>query len=55
MGKEIKSISLSRLSSQNNVFDEIVFHKGINLILGEKFDESFVQGNYGPALLVFAG
>ena len=44
MGKEIKSISLSRLSSQNNVFDEIVFHKGINLILGEKFDESFVQG-----------
>lgn len=44
MGKEIKRIRINKLSSENNVFDEIVFHDGINLILGEKYDDSRIQG-----------
>lgn len=44
MCKEIKRIRFNRLSSENNIFDEIVFHDGINLILGEKYDESTTSG-----------
>lgn len=44
MGKEIKRVRINKLSSENNIFNEIVFHDGINLILGEKYDESRVQG-----------
>ena len=44
MGKEIKRIRINKLSSENGVFDEIVFRDGINLILGEKYDDSRVQG-----------
>ena len=34
MGKEIKRIRLNRLYSENNVFEEISFHDGVNIILG---------------------
>lgn len=44
MGKEIKRICLEKLSSENGVFDEIIFHDGINLILGEKYDDSSING-----------
>lgn len=44
MGEEIKRIRFNRLSSENNIFDEIVFHDGINLILGEKYDENTTRG-----------
>lgn len=44
MGKEIKRIRINKLSSKNNIFDEILFHDGINLILGEKYDDSTSQG-----------
>lgn len=44
MGKEIKRICLEKLSSENGVFDEIIFHDGINLILGEKYDDSSIKG-----------
>lgn len=44
MGKEIKRICLEKLSSENGVFDEIIFHDGINLILGEKYDDSNIKG-----------
>lgn len=44
MGKEIKRIRINKLSSENNIFDEIIFHDGINLILGEKYDDSTSQG-----------
>lgn len=44
MGKEIKRIRLNRLYSENNVFEEISFHDGINIILGEKYDDSSVKG-----------
>lgn len=44
MGEEIKRIRINRLSSESNVFDEILFHDGINLILGEKYDESSTRG-----------
>ncbi len=44
MGKEIKRIRINKLSSENDVFDEIVFRDGVNLILGEKYDDSIVQG-----------
>lgn len=44
MGKEIKRIRLNRLYSENNVFEEIVFHDGVNIILGEKYDDSSVKG-----------
>lgn len=43
MGKEIKRICLEKLSSENGVFDEIIFHDGINLILGEKYDDSSIK------------
>lgn len=44
MDKEIKRIRINRLYSENNVFDEILFHDGINLILGEKYDNTTVKG-----------
>lgn len=44
MGKEIKRVCLEKLSSENGVFDEIIFHDGINLILGEKYDDSSIKG-----------
>ena len=44
MGKEIKRIRLNRLYSENNVFEEISFHGGVNIILGEKYDDSSVKG-----------
>ena len=44
MGKEINRIRLNRLSSENNVFEEISFHDGVNIILGEKFDDRSVKG-----------
>ncbi len=44
MGKEIKRIRLNRLYSENNVFEEISFHDGVNIILGEKYDDSSVKG-----------
>lgn len=44
MGKEINRIRLNRLYSENNVFKEISFHDGVNIILGEKFDDRSVKG-----------
>ena len=44
MGKEIKRIRLNRLYSENNVFEEISFYDGVNIILGEKYDDSSVKG-----------
>lgn len=44
MDKEIKRIRINRLYSENNVFDEIVFHDGVNLILGEKYDDATIRG-----------
>ena len=44
MGKEIKRIRLNRLYSENNVFEEISFHDGVNIILGEKYNDSSVKG-----------
>lgn len=44
MGKEIKRIRINKLSSENNIFDAVIFHDGINLILGEKYDNAIVQG-----------
>lgn len=35
MGKEIKRIRINRLYSENGIFDEIQFHDGVNIILGE--------------------
>lgn len=44
MGKEVNRIRLNRLYSENNIFDEIIFHDGINIILGEKYDNHSVKG-----------
>ena len=44
MDKEINRIRINRLYSENNIFDEIIFHDGINLILGEKYDDSSIKG-----------
>ncbi len=44
MGKEIKRIRINRLYSENGIFDEIQFHDGVNIILGEKYDDSLVRG-----------
>lgn len=44
MDREVRRIRIDRLSSQNNTFDEIVFRDGVNLILGEKYDESTSHG-----------
>lgn len=44
MGREIRRIRIDRLSSTNNVFDKIIFRDGVNLILGEKYDDSTSRG-----------
>lgn len=44
MDKEINRIRINRLYSENNIFDEIKFHDGVNLILGEKYDNNSVKG-----------
>lgn len=44
MDKEINRIRIERLYSENNAFEEIQFHDGVNLILGEKYDDSSVKG-----------
>ena len=44
MGKEIKRLRINKLSSENNVFDSITFRDGVNLILGEKYDNAISQG-----------
>lgn len=44
MGKEINRIRLNRLYSENNIFEEIIFHDGVNIILGEKYDDRSVKG-----------
>ncbi len=44
MGKEINRIRINRLYSENGVFKEILFHDGVNIILGEKYDDSLVRG-----------
>lgn len=44
MGKEINRIRLNRPYSENNIFEEISFHDGVNIILGEKYDDSSVKG-----------
>lgn len=44
MGQEIRRIRINKLSSENNIFNEIIFHDGINLILGEKYDIATTQG-----------
>lgn len=44
MGKEINRIRINRLYSESNIFDEIPFRDGINIILGEKYDDHSVRG-----------
>ncbi|PHU34242.1 DUF2326 domain-containing protein [Pseudobutyrivibrio ruminis] len=44
MGQKIKRVRINKLSSEGDLFEEIVFHDGINLILGEKFDENTTRG-----------
>ena len=44
MGKEISRIRLNRLYSESNIFEEISFHDGVNIILGEKYDDRSVKG-----------
>lgn len=44
MGQEIRRVRINKLYSENNVFEDIIFHDGINLILGEKYDESTTRG-----------
>lgn len=44
MDKEVNRIYISKLYSENNLFDEIEFHDGVNIILGEKCDNSTVSG-----------
>ena len=44
MDKEINRIRINRLYSENNIFDEIIFHDGVNLILGEKYDGTTIPG-----------
>ena len=44
MGRTMKRIRINKLYSNTDLFDEIVFHNGINLILGEKYDEETTKG-----------
>lgn len=44
MGQKIKKIRINKLSSDDDLFEKIEFHEGINLILGEKFDENTTRG-----------
>lgn len=44
MDKEVSDIRLIRLYNASNLFDPIKFKPGINLILGEKYDEETISG-----------
>lgn len=44
MDKEVNRIRINKLYSENNIFDEIKFHDGVNIILGEKYDNSTIRG-----------
>ncbi len=44
MGKEINRIRINRLYSEDDIFEAIPFHDGVNIILGEKYDDSLVRG-----------
>ena len=44
MSDRVKKIRLISLHSENDLFDRIDFNSGINLILGEKYDESITYG-----------
>jgi len=44
MDKEVKRIRINRLYTENHIFNEIVFHDGVNLILGEKCDDATIPG-----------
>lgn len=44
MDKVINRIRINKLYSENNIFDEIEFHDGVNIILGEKYDNSTIKG-----------
>lgn len=44
MGKEVNRIRINRLYSENNIFEQIEFHDGINIILGEKYDDNSIKG-----------
>lgn len=44
MDKKIKRIRVCKLYTENNYFDAITFHDGVNIILGEKYDDSIVAG-----------
>lgn len=45
MDKEINRIRINKLYSENGLFDEITFHDGVNLILGEKYDATTSVGS----------
>lgn len=44
MGKEVNRIRINRLYSESDIFDEIIFYDGINIILGEKYDDNLISG-----------
>lgn len=44
MDKKINRIKINELYSENNIFDKIIFHDGINIILGEKYDNDTIKG-----------
>lgn len=44
MDKKIKRIRINKLSSENGFFSDINFREGVNLILGEKYDEKSTRG-----------
>lgn len=44
MDKEVNNLQLLKLYSDNNFFDPIEFKMGINLILGEKYNNNTIQG-----------
>lgn len=38
------TLYINKLYSENNIFHEIKFHDGLNIILGEKYDNSTIRG-----------
>lgn len=44
MDRIVNRIKLNRLFSEPQIFDPIIFHDGVNIILGEKYDSSTVSG-----------
>jgi uncharacterized protein YydD (DUF2326 family) len=44
MDKEVSRIRINCLRSENNIFEPIEFHDGVNIILGEKYDDSTIKG-----------